>query len=102
MLCGEMFNIDVIRHRVFETNVWIWQPPHTPHRGRVAGCRHGEWFSGPYFAVYGDGGGKGSLQQWRDAMGIDWMTKPELAEAIPPAYTEYIGGQLLQALEGAA
>ena len=102
-LCGEMFNIHVVRHRRFESNVFLWQPGHAPHRGRVAGCRHGEWFGGPYFAVYGDGGGKGSIQQWRDAMGIDWMhTRVELAEAIPPVYTEYIGTQLLQAVEGAA
>jgi DNA (cytosine-5)-methyltransferase 1 len=35
-------------------------------------------------------------------MGIDWMTLPELSEAIPPAYTEHIGRQLLDALEAAA
>jgi DNA (cytosine-5)-methyltransferase 1 len=31
-------------------------------------------------------------------MGIDWMTRDELAQAIPPAYTEYIGRQLMQVL----
>jgi DNA (cytosine-5)-methyltransferase 1 len=35
-------------------------------------------------------------------MGIDWMTLPELSEAIPPAYTEHIGRQLLDALEAVA
>lgn len=97
-LCGEYFGLRVIRHRYFEiNNALVMQPEHKPRRGRVAGCRHGEWFEGPYFAVYGNGGGKGSLEQWKEAMGIDWMTtKLELAESIPPAYTEYIGSQLLE------
>jgi hypothetical protein len=96
-LCGEMFGLGVIRHRYFELGGWTaTQPIHKPHRGRVAGYRHGEWFDGPYFAVYGDGGGKGTVAQWQHAMRIDWTTdKHELAEAIPPAYTQYVGEQLL-------
>jgi hypothetical protein len=31
-------------------------------------------------------------------MGIDWMTRDELAQAIPPAYTEFIGTQLLNVI----
>lgn len=42
------------------------------------------------------------IAEARRAMGIDWMTRDELAEAIPPAYSEFIGGQLLDALERAA
>lgn len=96
-LCGEMFGLGVIRHRHFELeNCVIEQPAHIKHRGRVAGWRHGEYFDGPYFAVYGEGGGKGTVSQWQTAMGIDWTdVRKELAEAIPPAYTKYIGGQLL-------
>lgn len=96
-LCGEMFGLNVLRHRYFEFHGWMpdAQPAHVPHRGRVAGYRHGAWYDGPYFAVYGDGGGKGSVDQWRDAMGIDWTRdRKNLAEAIPPAYTEFIGAQL--------
>jgi len=53
--------------------------------------------------VYGDGGGKGSVPEWQTAMGIDWTdVRVEIAEAIPPAYSQYVGGQLLQALEVAA
>jgi DNA (cytosine-5)-methyltransferase 1 len=96
-----MFGLAVIRHRYFELGGWFMpQPPHKPHRGRVAGMRHGEWFTGPYFAVYGEGGGKGSVPQWKQAMGIDWTDdRREIAEAIPPAYTEHIGAQLLAHLE---
>jgi hypothetical protein len=102
-LCGEMFGLGVIRHRIFESNLLLMQPTHVPHRGRVAGWRHGQKFDGPYCAVYGDGGGKGSLDEWRTAMGIDWMqTRHELAESIPPKFTEYIGAQLLQAIGVAA
>lgn len=95
-LCGEMFGLRVIRHRYFEVSIPVAAPGHVPHRGRVAGYRHGSWYDGPYFAVYGDGGGKGSVAQWQDAMGIHWTAdRRELAEAIPPAYTKFIGDQLM-------
>lgn len=100
-LCGEMFGLGVIRHRYFEVDGWQASPiPHKPHRGRVAGYRHGLWYDGPYFAVYGEGGGKGTVAQWQEAMGIDWTSnRKSIAEAIPPAYTRFIGGQLLQQLD---
>lgn len=100
-LCGEMFGLGVIRHRYFEVNGFdAGQPEHIAHRGRVAGWRHGEYFDGPYFAVYGNGGGKGTVTQWQTAMGIDWTDdRKAIAEAIPPSYTKHIGGQLLAALE---
>lgn len=99
-LCGEQFGLAVLRHRLFEVEgleiPWL---EHEKHKGRVQGYRHGEWFDGPYFAVYGDGGGKGSVQEWQDAMGIHWTdVRKELAEAIPPAYTEYIGKYVMDYL----
>jgi site-specific DNA-cytosine methylase len=103
-LCGEMFGLGVIRHRYFEVhNAEVVQRAHKPHRGRVAGWRHGTYFDGPYFAVYGDGGGKGTVAQWQEAMGIDWTDeRKEIAEAIPPAYSAFIGAQLIQVCEVAA
>lgn len=96
-LCGEMFGLAVIRHRYFECDGFT--PPlvaHPRHRGRVAGMRHGEWFTGPYFAVYGEGGGKGTVAQWQAAMGIHWTdVRREIAEAIPPAFSAFIGTALL-------
>lgn len=92
-LCGEMFGLRVLRHRNFELGRWSMpKPQHLKHRGRVAGMRHGQWFTGPYFAVYGDGGGKGSVQEWQQAMGINWTdVRKEIAEAIPPAYAHRLG-----------
>lgn len=105
-LCGEMFDLAVIRHRFFEFGGWdffhsLTQPVHRPHRGRVAGMRHGQWYEGPYFAVYGEGGGKGTVAQWQTAMGMDWTdVRKEIAEAIPPAYTRHIGEAVMMQLMG--
>ena len=44
---------------------------------------------------------KGSAKDWTAGMGIDWMTAGELSQAIPPAYTQWIGEQLLAHLEAA-
>lgn len=103
VLCGEMFGLDVIRHRVFEFGGphRVAAPAHVPHRGRVSGMRHGVWYKGPYVQVYGEGGGKGSVERWREAMGIDWTrSRRSIAEAIPPAYTRYLGRRLIALLEG--
>ncbi len=103
MLCGEMFGLGVIRHRFFEiSGVEIPNPIHLRHRGRVAGMRHGVWYQGPYFAVYGEGGGKGTVPEWQTAMGIDWTdNRKSIAEAIPPAYTELIGRNIIKGLYNA-
>ena len=97
-LCGEMFGLSQIRHRYFELGGWTMPAPqHVPHRGRVRGWRHGQYFDGPYVAVYGNGGGKATTEECRQAQGIDWSwDRAQLVEAIPPAYTEYIGMWLLE------
>ncbi|MET9126923.1 DNA methylase [Streptomyces sp. NPDC004528] len=102
VLCGEMFGLGVIRHRNIEFVNWKTDPPkHVKHRGRVRGYRHGEWFDGPYVAAYGAGGGKASIPEMQDAMGITWTdVREELTEAIPPAYTEWIGARLMAHLRG--
>jgi hypothetical protein len=92
-LCGEMFGLGVIRHRNFELGGWTAdRPAHVPHRGRVRGYRHGQFYDGPYVAAYGAGGGKPSVLELQAAMGITWTdVREELTEAIPPAYTAHIG-----------
>ncbi|MFH8710158.1 DNA methylase [Streptomyces zaomyceticus] len=96
-LCGEMFSLGVLRHRNSELGRWsATQPAHVPHRGRVRGWRHGEFFDGPYVAAYGNGGGKPSIPELQTAMGIDWTdVREELTEAIPPAYSQWIGARFL-------
>ncbi|MFC8493262.1 DNA methylase [Streptomyces sp. NPDC057235] len=96
-LCGEQFSLGVLRHRNFELGRWsVARPVHPKHRGRVRGWRHGEFFDGPYVAAYGNGGGKPSVPELQTAMGITWTdVREELTEAIPPAYTHWIGTQFL-------
>jgi DNA (cytosine-5)-methyltransferase 1 len=95
VLCGTMFpGLRVIRHRLFESNVLLMAPPCGPHplcytvdKRKPHYGQLDEWTA----FVQVNGGGNCSVASARDAMGIDWMTKAELNEAIPPAYTEYLG-----------
>lgn len=105
LLCGLHFDLQVFRHRQFELGGWTTpnlEHPPGMHKGhRVAGWRHGVRYDGDMYAVYGEGGGKGSIAEWQKAMGIDWMhDRRGLAEAIPPAYTQWIGTRLRNYLEG--
>lgn len=66
------------------------------HRGYVRGHRHGIYREGPYVAPYGSGGGKASVPEMQTAMGITWTdVREELTEAIPLAYTKWIGTAFL-------
>ncbi|MFI5977938.1 DNA methylase [Streptomyces sp. NPDC051452] len=96
-LCGEQFGLAVLMHRYFELGRWTAvQPAHPRHRGRVRGWRHGEYHDGPYVAAYGAGGGKATVAEIRQAKGIDWSTDHlRLREALPPAYTEWLGRAFL-------
>jgi site-specific DNA-cytosine methylase len=99
-LCGSAFGLGVRRHRHFETN-WKLTVPGCDHASQPPKYRvydHGKWYIARTVPVYGTGGGK-AKEHWADAMGIDWMTHAEMAEAIPPAFTEFIGAQLQQHLE---
>ncbi|MFE7359778.1 DNA cytosine methyltransferase [[Kitasatospora] papulosa] len=99
-LCGEMFGLGVLRHRNFELGRWtIERPTHPKHRGYVRGYRHGVYRDGPYVAAYGSGGGKATVPEMQEAMGIAWTdVREELTEAIPPAFSEHIGRALLAAV----
>jgi hypothetical protein len=111
-LCMDMPEMDksaeppwVQRHRYFEINGFtVPQPAHPKgpvagHQGYVRGHRHGVVRGGaeaPYVAAYGKGGGKATVAEMQHAMGIDWTdVHEELTEAIPPAFTKYIGAAFL-------
>lgn len=90
MLCGSMFGLRIIRHRYFECP---WMP-----LTLFPPCNHKNVYD-PYH-------GKTNSDEFRKAMGIDWMTDAgggrrtgTVAQAIPPAYTEYIGKQLMKAIQ---
>ena len=98
MLCGSMFDLraggyGLRRHRLFESNFPLASP---------GSCRH----EGQALPVYGHAGGRSKrdglrfpgTDAWREGMGISWMTGRELAEAIPPAFTRWVGRQILEAL----
>jgi DNA (cytosine-5)-methyltransferase 1 len=99
MLCGTMFKgLRVLRHRLFEANFPILTPKHGPHPKvhtfDKRKSHYGKTNDMRDF-VQVTGGGNCTIAAARDAMDIDWMTKNELNEAIPPAYTRFIGKQLL-------
>lgn len=117
-LCGLMFGLPILRHRYFEIANWRTLAPAHPgplnHRGHLTigwrhGChrtvepsicpKHDKWCKGTVYGVYGKGGGKPTVPQAQAAMGIDWMdTIEDLNEAIPPAYTEWLGLRLIEHL----
>lgn len=98
-LCGQPFGLTVYRHRRFESNVLLFAPPHLKHRERIG---HGRVFNSRRVANPNGwitaAGMAGSRDAFARAMGIDWMTRDELSQAIPPAYTHHIGLQLREAV----
>lgn len=102
-LCGTMFpGLRVLRHRLFETNFPLVAPPHPEFHPLVfthdKRKRHYGRLDQDTAFVQVTGGGNCTVTNARAAMGIEWMTKDELNEAIPPAYTEYIGNHLMKEL----
>ena len=96
-LCGSFFGLKVRRHRLFESNMKIvgtscdhkkqGQPIDVsgtggPRRNRRVGD-HGGSCNKPE-----------NIEAARNAIQIDWMTRKEISQAIPPAYTEWIGNQI--------
>lgn len=97
LLCGTMFGLKTFRHRKFETNFFLLAPPHASHvhYGKACPQGYGPTAEAQYITVTGNFRLKANGQR---ALGIDWMTKPELAQAIPPAYTEFMGRSLMEVL----
>ncbi len=97
-LTGEMFGLGVHRPRLFESNVLLLVAPKPVPSPSSIGV-YGKAHDGRLLWRRADGSEQhaaSDLEQARAAMGIDWMEWRELCEAIPPAYTEHIGHQLMQ------
>jgi len=103
-LCGTMFGLKTIRHRLFETSPAIWWPP-SPcmHVGKCAPIFWGDLIRRGYkpgtskfglFDYIVVAGNSWLKNDGQIAMEIDWMIKPEMSQAIPPAYTKWLGGQI--------
>jgi DNA (cytosine-5)-methyltransferase 1 len=107
-ICGASLGLGtagfaLARHRLFECSFALMVPP----------CAHG---SREVIGIYGDKAKRSrgvsltarslarplSLELGREAMGIDWMIWRELRQAIPPAYTEHIGGYLMAEINARA
>ena len=117
LLCGTMFGLGTAqgnqlrRHRYFECPFFnltlTCQHNKASAVGVYGGGQHPARRRPATIGVWGHAGGSSNrdgLAQFgtdarREAMGIDWMNGNELSEAIPPAYTEYIGKYLLQAIK---
>lgn len=100
-LCGFQFGLSVelhgrrfglIRHRGFETGNGFSLPSlPEPEHDLPAISVHGHGAHGEFYKRWGHGYG---ADTWRELMGIDWMNRDEIGEAIPPAYAEYAGAYL--------
>jgi DNA (cytosine-5)-methyltransferase 1 len=108
VLTGAMFGLNTYRRRHFELNFPCFEP-------LARGKRFGPLSRPGSVSVVGEPSNlicrrtkdgrrvsKGSIAAWRSAMGIDWMIGPELTQAIPPAYAEYIGRAAIAAMKARA
>jgi len=109
MLCGTMFGLPIWRHRYFETwPYWFLSPATCKHNRRPITVHSGSHTRKTWEPVLCSGGADGpsstkkhkrpreSVAVVRWAMGIDWMTQAELSQAIPPAYTEWLGRYIVE------
>lgn len=98
ILCGSMFGLRLIRHRWFECSFPAFQLQddcrfqHHPNPCVVVGHGTTSW------ARAKNGGKCHTIKESREAMGIDWMTRGELSQAIPPAYSEYLANLAIRHL----
>lgn len=93
-LCGSMFGLRTYRHRLFECSFLIVPPPHPKHDQPTTKMGRRP-VPGEFMHVVGNFSG---IKQAREAMGIEWMPRDRLREAIPPKYTEYIGRKFLEGI----
>jgi DNA (cytosine-5)-methyltransferase 1 len=98
MLCGKMFGLRVYRHRLFESSVFMLAPPHEKHYDHMK-KQDGKFSPKGFISVAGHSPRKDIAAS---VMQIDWMNHSEITQAIPPAYSEFLGLQLMNHLEAGA
>lgn len=98
ILCGTMFGLGVIRHRWFECEPQILMAPMSCHHYGKTGKSKGEYHTLDKSDLITCVGHNFQARSGRIAMDIDWMARDELSQAIPPAYTEWLGRQLMEAI----
>lgn len=98
-LRGNLFGLRVIRDRLFETNFYLPQPKLEPVTEGTNAHRGFSQFNADGSGYICVAGNNFKAEHGRKAMGIDWMSRKYLAQAIPPAYTEWISGLLKSHLE---
>ena len=98
VLCGTMFGKDYQRHRLFESNVLMLNGMACDHSRDCWGV----YGLGGEFTGERPGGGsrgkKAGTERARDLFGMPWASRNGVSQCIPPAYTEFIGQQMLVAL----
>jgi DNA (cytosine-5)-methyltransferase 1 len=105
MLCGPMFGLRMYRHRLFETN---WPLTAPAHRAHVELCSRNGYLpteERPFMSIHGGKHSKAWQRAAAEEMGMPWLAVKDggdtkaavraVCEAIPPAYTEYIGTYLM-------
>lgn len=93
MLCGTMFGLPIIRHRLFECDPPIWFAPSAcAHVRPVVKAGRRPDREKHYHAIYGH---FVDVEWAREITGCHWMTRDELAQCIPPIFTQWIGEQIM-------
>lgn len=103
-ICGTGLDRPLRRHRLFESNVPLEgiaceHKRFTDKRYWTGWRPNGEHRLSTVVQIYGNAGGR---EHWPAALGVDWMTSKEMAECVPPSYTEHLGRQLAAHIDRAA
>lgn len=100
MLCGSMFGLPIWRHRYFETYpIWLMSPAACCHDFKPVLITDN---GGPNGNGWGKPRKRTPIEVKRRAIQIDWMVGDEITEAIPPAYTRYLGQKMIELIKESA